>query len=183
MKKIIMSNLVSLDGYFAGPNGELDWFVVEEEFFSYAKILLNSADELLYGRITYEHMAAYWPDATENDPGITHKMNHLSKIVFSKTLKTVEWNNSRLVKNIDPQEIAEWKLQPGKDMVIFGSGVIVSAFAKLGLIDEFRFVVNPVILGEGMPLFTGLSDTIKLTMLKSQVLSSGVVILYYAPTR
>lgn len=183
MKKIIMSNLVSLDGYFAGPNGELDWFVVEEEFLNYAKILLNSVDSILYGRVTYEDMAAYWPDSTENDPAITHKMNHLSKIVFSKTLKTVEWNNSRLFKNIDPQEITEWKRQPGKDMVIFGSGVIVSAFAKLGLIDEYRFIVNPVILGKGMPLFTGLPDKIKLQFLKSETLSSGVVILYYAPAR
>jgi dihydrofolate reductase len=183
MKKIIVSNLVSLDGFFARPDGQLDFFVVEQEFFDYAKELLNSVDTILYGRQTYEEMAAYWPMATENDPALTHKMNHLTKIVFSKSLKTADWNNSRIVRNIDPQEITEWKQKPGKDIVIFGSGTIVSALTRLGLVDEYRIVVNPVLIGKGKLMFTGLREKLVLKLVKTKALSSGVVILYYVPVR
>jgi dihydrofolate reductase len=183
MKKIIVSNLVSLDGFFARPDGQLDFFVVEQEFFDYAKDLLNSVDSILYGRQTYEDMAAYWPTTTENDPAITHKMNHLIKIVFSKSLKTADWNNSLIVRNIDPQAITEWKQKPGKDMVIFGSGTIVSALTRLGLVDEYRIIVNPVLIGDGKLMFTGLGEKLSLKLIKTKTLSSGVVILYYVPVR
>src|SRR5450432_241052 len=98
MRKIIVSNLISLDGFFEGPNKELDWFVVEEEFFDFARNQLFEVDTILFGRITYEMMAGYWPGTTDNDPVITDKMNSLPKVVFSKTLSKVEWNNSRLIK-------------------------------------------------------------------------------------
>jgi dihydrofolate reductase len=183
MRKIIVSNLVSLDGFFEGPNREIDWFVVEEEFFEYAKELLRSVDTILFGRITYEGMASYWPTlaAADNDPTITHKMNNLSKVIFSKTLSEVEWNNSKLVKGNIAEEIRKMKEEPGKDMVIFGSGSIVSALTRLGLIDEYRIIVNPVILGKGNPLFKGLQDKLNLELLKTQKLKSGVVIFYYQP--
>lgn len=188
MRKIIVSNLVSLDGFFEGPNREIDWFVVEEEFFEYAKDLLRSVDTILFGRVTYEGMASYWPTqaAKDNDPTITHKMNNLSKIVFSKKLSTVDpiiigWNNSKLVKGNIAEEIPKLKQKPGKDIVIFGSGSIVSALTRLGLIDEYRIIVNPVILGKGNPLFKGLQDKLNLELLKTQKLKSGVVIFYYQP--
>jgi dihydrofolate reductase len=183
MRKIIVSNLVSLDGFFEGPNREIDWFVVEEEFFEYAKELLRSVDTILFGRVTYEGMASYWPTqaAKDNDPTITHKMNNLSKVVFSKTLSTVEWNNSKLVKGNIAEEIPKLKQEPGKDMVIFGSGSIVSALTRLGLIDEYRIIVNPVILGKGNPLFKDLQDKFNLELLKTKKLKSGVVIFYYQP--
>lgn len=183
MRKIIVSNLVSLDGFFEGSNRELDWFVVEEEFFEYAKELLRSVDTILFGRVTYEGMASYWPTqaAKDNDPTITHKMNNLSKIVFSKTLSRVEWNNSKLVKGNIAEEIPKLKQEPGKDIVIFGSGSIVSALTRIGLIDEYRIIVNPVILGKGNPLFKGLQDKLNLELLKTKKLKSGVVIFYYQP--
>ena len=185
MRKIIVSNLVSLDGYFEGPNKELNWFVVEEEFFEYAKELLRSVDTILFGRVTYEGMASYWPTpaAKDNDATITHKMNNLSKVVFSKTLSRVEWNNSRLVKGNIAEEIRKMKEEPGKDMVIFGSGSIVSALTRLGLIDEYRIIVNPVILGKGNPLFKDLQDKFNLELLKTKKLNSGVVIFYYQPDK
>src|ERR1700726_4944303 len=107
MRKVILSNLVSLDGFFEGPNRELDWFVVNDEFFEYARELLNSVDTILFGRVTYEYMASYWPTpaAAGNDPVITSKMNNLSKIVFSRTITSVEWNNSRLIKGNVAEEI------------------------------------------------------------------------------
>jgi len=185
MRKIIVSNLVSLDGFFEGPNRELDWFAVDEEFLEYARTLLTTVDTILFGRITYQHMAAYWPTAsgTGNDAFITEKMNNLHKIVFSETLSTVEWNNSTLIKENIVEAILKMKQKPGKDMVIFGSGQIVSAFTQWRLIDEYRIIINPVILGNGNPLFKGLHDKLDLKFLKTQTLGSGIVILYYQPAK
>jgi dihydrofolate reductase len=187
MRKVILSNLVTLDGFFAGPNGELDWHIVDEEFNGYAKDLLSNVDALLFGRVTYQLMADYWPAAAKNpstskgDLEIADKMNNLPKIVFSKTLQNVEWNNSTLVKEIIAEEISKMKQQSGKDMVIFGSGSIVSTFMQLGLIDEYRIILNPVVLGNGKPLFNGINDKHNLKLLKTRVFGSGVVILYYQP--
>jgi dihydrofolate reductase len=186
MRKVIVSNLVSLDGFFEGPNKELDWFVVEEEFFDFARNQLLEVDTILFGRVTYEMMSGYWPNAIDNDPVITDKMNSLQKVVFSKTLRAgdpiaIGWNNSILVKGNMEDEIKRLKQQPGKDMVIFGSGEIVTSLMRQGLIDEYRVIVNPVILGRGNLLFKGLHDRLNLKLLKTKTLGSGVVILYYEP--
>ena len=189
MRKVILSNLVTLDGFFEGPNKELDWHIVDEEFNEYAIDLLSKVDALLFGRVTYQLMADYWPAAATNpstpksDLEIADKMNNLPKIVFSKTLQEVKWNNSRLVKENIAEEISKMKQQPGKDMVIFGSGSIVSTFMQHGLIDEYRIIVNPVVLGNGNPLFKGINDKQNLKLLKTRVFSSGVVILYYEPVQ
>jgi dihydrofolate reductase len=187
MRKVLLSNLVTLDGFFAGPKGELDWHIVDEEFNQYAIDLLSKVDALLFGRVTYQLMADYWPAAATNpstpksDLEIADKMNNLPKIVFSKTLQKVEWKNTRLVKENIAEEISKMKEQSGKDMVIFGSGSIVSTFMQLGLIDEYRIIVNPVVLGNGKPLFKGINDKQNLKLLKTRVFGSGVVILYYQP--
>ena len=179
--------MVTLDGFFEGPNKELDWHIVDEEVKEYAKDLLNNVDTLLFGRVTYQLMADYWPVAAMNpstpksDLEIADKMNNLPKIVFSKTLQEVKWNNSRLVKENIAEEISKMKQQPGKDMVIFGSGSIVSTFMQFGLIDEYRIIVNPVVLGSGKPLFKGINEKHNLKLLKNRILGSGVVILYYQP--
>jgi len=189
MRKVILSNMVTLDGFFEGPNKELDWHIVDEEFNKYAIDLLSNVDALLFGRVTYQLMADYWPAAATNtstskdDLEIADKMNNLSKIVFSKTLQEVKWNNSRLVKDNIAEEISKMKQQPGKDMVIFGSGSVVSTFMQHGLIDEYRIIVNPVVLGNGKPLFKGINGKQNLKLLKTKVLGSGVVILYYEPVK
>jgi dihydrofolate reductase len=108
-------------------------------------------------------------------------MNNLPKIVFSKTLQKVEWKNTRLVKENIAEEISKMKEQSGKDLVIFGSGSIVSTFMQFGLIDEYRIIVNPVVLGNGKRLFKGINDKLNLKLLKTKVLGSGIVILYYQP--
>jgi dihydrofolate reductase len=179
MRKIIVSNLASLDGFFEGPNKELDWFMVDEEFFEYARDLLRSVDTLLFGRLTYEHMAKHWPYAPVDE--IADKMNNLPKIVFSKTLDKVEWNNSRLVKNNIGEEVSKLKQQPGKDMVIFGSADLASYLLRLGLIDEYRIILNPLLIGSGNPLFKGIKERIKLKLTGTRQFGSGVVVLYYQP--
>ncbi len=180
MRKVIVSNVVSLDGFFEGPEKNLDWFVVSDEFFKYAGDMLNEASALLFGRVTYELMVAFWPNATGEDPVVTEKMNSLPKIVFSKTLAAVDWNNSRLVANNIAEEISALKQQPGKDLVILGSGSIVSQFAQLGLIDEYRIIVTPVILGSGNGQFKN-TDRLSLKLVETKTFKSGVVILYYQP--
>jgi dihydrofolate reductase len=181
MRKIIVSNFVSLDGYIEGPNKELDWHIVDREFLEYAEEMLNSVDAILFGRITYQMMAAYWPtaEAKLSDPVIAAKMNELPKMVFSKTLHSVEWENSSLIKNNIKETVLKLKEQPGKDMVILGSGSIVSAFTQMGIIDEYRIIINPVILGAGKPHFAGSLDKKILKLTDVKRLSSGVVMLYY----
>ena len=189
MRKVILSINTTLDGFFEGPNKELDWHSVDEEGKEYANDLLSDVDALLFGRVTYQLMADYWPAAATNpstsksDLEIADKMNNLTKIVFSKTLQEVKWNNSRLVKENIAEEISKMKQQSGKDMVIFGSGSIVSTFMQHGLIDEYRIIVNPVVLGNGNPLFKGINGKQNLKLLRTKEFSSGKVILYYEPVK
>lgn len=182
MRKVIIFNMVTLDGYFEGPNKEIDWHVVDEEFNEFAIEQLNSVDVLLFGRVTYELMAGYWPtpDATTNDPVVAGKMNSIPKIVFSKTLNKVEWQNTRLVKENFAEEIRKLKQQPGKDMIIFGSSDLAVTFIGQRLIDEYRIMVNPVILGNGKPLFKGLPQKLDLKLQKTRTFRSGNVLLYYS---
>lgn len=181
MGKIGMFENVSIDGYFAGPNGEIDWFVGDEETAQYAKDQAKSTATILFGRVTYELMASYWPtaEAMKNDPVVAEVMNSASKIVFSRTLDRVEWDNTRLVKGNIEEEISKLKQQPGNDMVILGSGSIVSALEQRGLIDEYSFMVNPIILGQGRSIFQGIKDRLHLKLLKTRTFKSGNVLLQY----
>jgi len=130
-------------------------------------------------------MASYWPTPTaiENDPIVSEKMNTLPKIVFSKTLSSVDWQNTRLVKENFVEEITKLKQQPGKDLIIFGSSDLAVTFIQHGLIDEYRIMVNPVVLGGGKPLFKGIQDKLQLKLLKTKTFRSGNVLLYYQPVR
>jgi dihydrofolate reductase len=185
MRKVIVSNYVTLDGFFAGPNGEIDWFLWDEETARYAIDLLEMVDTILFGRVTYQMMAVYWPTqaAADENPVISVGMNTLPKVVFSKTLATVEWQNSRLVNGDMAAEIARLKQQPGKDLVIFGSGRIVSTLTPLGLIDEYRLIVNPVVLGQGKPLFDGIKGRLNLHLIKATTFACGNVLLQYQLVR
>lgn len=184
MRKIIVSNLASLDGFVEGANRELDWHTVDEEFFAYARDLLASVDTLLFGRVTYQMMESFWTTASDEDPFITEKMNSLPKLVFSRTLKSApwgKWNNARLITGDVGAEMTKIKQQPGRDMVIFGSAGLISSLAPLGLIDDYRVFVNPVILGRGNLLFKGIPERIKLKLLKTREFKSGMVMLSYRP--
>lgn len=181
MRKVIFQMMVSLDGYFEGPNREIDWHVVEEEFNTYASGLLDSVDMLIFGRVTYQLMASYWstPFAIRIDPVIASKMNALPKIVFSKTLTQADWNNTQLIREQPAQAISRLKQLPGKDMAIFGSSDLALTLIENDLIDEFRIFVAPVVLGAGKPLFKGISGTLDLRLMKTISFKSGVVGLFY----
>ncbi len=183
MRRIIFQMLVSLDGYFEGPNKEIDWHVVDGDFNEYAVEMLNSVDTLLFGRVTYQLMASYWPtlSARTDDPVVAERMNNLPKIVFSRTLTKVEWQDTRLVGEDAVEEVAKLKRQPGKDMAIFGSSDLAVSLTKSGLIDEYRIFVNPLFLGAGKPVLRGLNERLHLKLVNSRQFSSGVVMLCYQP--
>jgi dihydrofolate reductase len=177
MRKLFVSNLMSLDGFFEGPNHEFNWFTPDEEFFDYARDMLRSVDTILFGRRTYEHMAAYWPSAPRDE--IADKMNGLPKLVVSNTLKKVEWNNSALLQGDLAQEISKLKAKPGEDIVILGSAKLASSLLQLGLIDEYRIIIAPLLLGHGIPLFSDFKQQLTLKLTRTKLLRSGVVMLYY----
>ncbi len=204
MRKIIVQNMVSLDGFIAGPNGEFDWPLADQEFEQYALERLNTYDTFLLGRVTYQMFASYWPTAITNTSGtlskegvkftvpkevsdihteVANKMNSLQKIVFSKTLKNADWNNSKLFVQVVPEEIMKLKQQNGKDMVMLGSADLISTFTKLDLIDEYHLFVNPVVLGDGKPMFKDLNERLKLKLTKTKTFKSGLVGLYYQPVK
>lgn len=185
MRKVIFQMMVSLDGYFEGPKHELDWHHVDDEFNDYAIGLLDTLDTLVFGRVTYELMADYWPspDALKNDPQVAQRMNRLAKVVFSRTLEKVEWNNSRLAKNDPATEVAKLKQQPGKDIAIFGSSDLMLSLIPHGLVNEYRIFVNPVVLGSGKTLFEDLDQRLELNLVGNKMFKSGLVGLYYRPAK
>jgi dihydrofolate reductase len=185
MRKVIIFNLTSLDGYFEGPDRDINWHNVDEEFNKFAEQQTDEFGALLFGRVTYELMAGYWPteDAKRDDPIIAGLMNSLPKIVFSKTLKHVEWENTRLVNDNFVEAISKLKQEAGKDIAIFGSSDLAVTFIEHGLIDEFRIMVNPIALGKGKPLFKGLKTELYLRLTKTRTFKSGNILLYYEPKR
>ncbi|MCD9022628.1 dihydrofolate reductase family protein [Cohnella silvisoli] len=178
MRKLIVQELVSIDGFFAGPNGEIDWHLVDDEYGEYAKDFLNSLDILLFGRATYQLMVSYWPTETNDFADI---MNSIPKIVISKTLEKVDWQNTRLVNENIVEEITQIKQESGKDLAILGSADLASSLLNAGLIDEYQITVVPVVLGDGKPLFKDMHDRVNMKLLKSRVLHSGCIQLHYQP--
>jgi dihydrofolate reductase len=185
MRKIIVFNLMTLDGYFVGQGGDISWHNVDEEFQELAKEASNSGNTILFGRVTYELMAGYWPtpEAIKNDPVVATGMNSATKIVFSRTLNKVDWNNTRLVKNDMLSEIRKLKQESGKDLTVLGSGSIVSQLAQERLIDEYQILLNPVVIGKGKTMFEGVKDRFSLKLTKTRVFGNGNVLLSYAPAR
>jgi len=181
MRKLFLFNLITVDGFFEGPNQDIGWHNVDEEFNDFAMEQLATMDLILFGRVTYQGMASYWPTpiAIENDPVIAGQMNSFPKIVFSRTLDKAEWNNTRLVKDDVAEEIIKLKQQLGKDIAIFGSANLAASLIPKGLIDEFRIMVNPIVLGKGTPLFQNVNEKLNLKLVKSRTFSNGNVLLYY----
>src|SRR5947209_12590068 len=178
---------VTLDGFIAGLHGEMDWM---EEFFdealaNYESELQKSVDTTLFGRETYQGFESYWPKvaldpASPSDLAeYARQLNAMRKVVFSKTLSHVEWNNSVLLHEIDPEEITKMKQEPGRDMVIYGSASIVQTLTNLRLIDRYQLLVFPIVLGSGKPLFHNISHKVKLSLLSARAYPSGVIELSY----
>ncbi|MBX3066668.1 MAG: dihydrofolate reductase family protein [Anaerolineae bacterium] len=181
MRKIIVFNMITLDGMFEGPNADISFHRTDEEFNQFAIEQLSTIDTIIFGRVTYEGMASYWttPEAAESDPVVTNQMNSIRKIVFSTTLDTADWNNTRLIRSDVANTVRELKQQTGKDMIIFGSAKLVASFAELGLIDEYRLIIVPTLLGQGTPLFKDMQQNLRLS--NSRVFANGNVLLCYQP--
>lgn len=183
MRKIFAFIMTTIDGYYEGPDQEFDFWVVDEEFNGFAVEQLDEVDTLLFGRVTYEGMAAYWPTPAgeQDDPRVAARMNGLAKIVVSRTLDKADWANTRLIRDNLEGQLAKLKRQPGKDIAILGSSDLTVSLLQMGLVDEVRIMVNPVVLGAGKSVFRTARERISLKLLKSRPFDSGNVLLYYQP--
>lgn len=176
---------ISLDGFAADANSGLGWIAYDGELQNYADEIVATVGSPVYGRVTYELMAGYWPavlsDPNENERNKAHAqwVDNATKIVFSKTMKTAEWNNTIVINDNIAEEINKLKQQPGKDLVIFGSPGLAHSLMELDLIDEYQLTLNPVLLGSGIPIFENVKNKTNLTLVKATPLKSGVVGLHY----
>ena len=189
MRKIISFKHISLDGFVAGPNGEMDWIKIDEEIFDHVGKRINKGDTALYGRVTYEMMENYWPTAADKPNATKHDIQHskwygkVHKVVLSKTMKDEGLANTTIISNNLPDKIKEIKQPPGEDILLFGSPTATHSLMKLNLIDGYWLFVNPIILGRGIPLFTDIQDKIKLNLVTTRRFSSGVTELNYTVER
>ena len=185
MRKLAVFNSVTLDGYFTGSGGDLSWAHVvneDKEWNAFVESNASGGGVLLFGRITYQMMAGYWPtpEAKKSFPVVADRMNGMPKFVFSRTLDKVSWENTTLVKGDLAEEVRKLKSRPGEGIVILGSGSIVSQLAPTGLIDEYQFVVVPVALGKGRTMFEGVKEKLALKLTGSRSFRNGNVFLTYA---
>ena len=180
MKKVIFQMSVSIDGYVEGPNREIDWHIVDDEFNTYAVETLRATDVLLMGRRTYELMAGYWPTAPGDDP-VAEQMNATPKLVFSRTLKRVDWQNSRLSTGSVADEVARLKRVPGDGLLWVGGSDLASSFLEQGLMDELRIILTPILLGAGKAVFDAIKQRYPLKLLATKSFQSGNVVLTYEP--
>jgi dihydrofolate reductase len=185
MRKIVLFMHTSLDGFAAGPNGEMDWIHVDDEIFDYAGNQTDDADAALYGRVTYQMMDTYWPTAGDQPGASKHDIKHskwynaVNKIILSRSLEGNNLMRTTVISENIHEEIIRIKQQPGRNILIFGSPTAVRSLLQENLIDEFWFFVNPVVLGKGISFFNGVVEHLKLKLISSNAFSSGVVCLQY----
>ena len=176
---------ISLDGFVAGPNGEMDWIKVDEEIFDHVGKRISEGDTALYGRVTYQMMENYWPAAGAGPTASRHDIEHskwynkVHKVVLSDTMKDAVLTNTTIISNNLSYRINEIKQQTGKDILLFGSPSATHSLIQLNLIDGYWLFVNPIVLGQGVPLFADIKDKIKLKLLTTQQFTCGVTELNY----
>jgi dihydrofolate reductase len=183
MRRLVVFQNLSLDGYFVDRKGDMSWAKQDndEEFSAFATENAKGGGVLLFGRVTYELMANFWPTPQAHKilPVVAERMNNLPKVVFSRTLQKASWNNTKLVKGDAVAEIRKMKSEPGEGMVIMGSGSLVSQLALQRVIDEYQVVVNPVALGTGRTMFDGIKEHLNLKLTNSRIFRNGKVFLCY----
>jgi dihydrofolate reductase len=195
-RRIVMFNRVSAEGYFTAGDGKLDWTVPDPTLDQQAASRLAEPGTMLFGRKTYDMFESFWPKITgdaptapnPHAPGASREMkamadwiNASEKLVFSRTKKGVTWNNSQLFHELDPEAVAALKQKAGPDIMVFGSGSIVSQLTAHGLIDEYQFVVSPVLLGTGRPPIADVPKRTMLNLVEAKAYPAGNVMLRYAP--
>ena len=186
MRKLIVFNHISIDGYFTGENGDFKWAHTGNDDPEYAAFVAGNASgegQLLFGRVTYDLMAGYWPTAMadQHDPVVAKGMNNMQKVVFSRTMEKALWNNTKLIKTDIVSAIRKMKNEPGPGMVIMGSGSIISQLASEQVIDEYQIIVNPVAFGKGRTMFYCMNKMLSLKLMSSRTFQNGKVFLCFEP--
>jgi dihydrofolate reductase len=185
MRKIISFMHISLDGFVAGPNGEMNWIKIDDEIFDYVGRRINKGDISLYGRVTYDLMESYWPTAADKPNASKHDINHskwyakVHKVVLSKTLKGKNLSNTTIISDNLADSTNKLRQTTGEDILLFGSPTATHALIKENLIDGYWLFVNPIILGHGIPLFKDIKEQINLKLLSTHQFNSGVTELNY----
>jgi dihydrofolate reductase len=185
VRRLILDTIISLDGYYTSAKNEIDWFEFSREEVGWSTEINRRVDAMLYGRVTYEEFSQFWPGAKPSpdgfDPEIIGQLNGLLKVVFSRTLKDAPWKPAVVISEDPATAVARLKREQGKDMVVVGSGTLVAALVRAGLIDEYRIRIRPIILGAGKPLFTDRDARHPLRLIEARTFRNGVVALHYEP--
>lgn len=185
MRKLVLFMHTSLDGFVAGPNGEMNWILVDEEIFDYAGKRTSESDLALYGRVTYRMMENYWPTAADKPNPTRHDIEHsawynkVAKVVVSKSMQGQKLPNTTIISDNLAEKVSEIKNREGKEIIIFGSPGAAHSLMQLDLIDEYWLFVNPILLGKGIPLFEGITGKIKLKLVSATPFKNEVVCLHY----
>jgi dihydrofolate reductase len=188
-RRLFVSMVVSLDGYIEGPHRDLDWFEDNDpQFEQYCDEMIDSVGLALYGRRSYESMLSYWPNAeldarSPQELAFARKMNALPKVVLSRTLEHAEWNNTEIVRDHVAERITELKQQPGKPIVAWAGAGLVKTLSDLDLVDEYRLIVSPVLIGGGTPMFQGVERRRKLKLTRTTQLGRNLAVLCYEPLK
>ena len=184
MRKLLVFNSVTIDGYFTDKNGDMSWAHKQDsEWNDFVANNAKSGGELVFGRVTYDMMVSFWPTpaAAQMFPDVAKGMNESPKVVFSRTMDKASWNNTRLFKGDLENEVRKLKAEPGDGLVLMGSGQIVSQLAQAGLVDEYQIVLNPIVLGAGRTMFEGVTNKLNLKLTNSRTFKNGNVLLTYEP--
>jgi dihydrofolate reductase len=187
-RRVIASEFISADGYIVGPNEDMSWVMnnFNEEMAKYAGDLMASMDTVLLGRVTYQIMVNAWPNFTEQQSPGADKMNHVEKVVISKTLERAPWGRyepATVIGDDVERKIRELKQKSGGNIVIYGSAKLVQSLTRMGLIDDYQLLIHPVFLGSGKRLFEGMTSPTNLKLTRSQNFDNGVTVLYFAPKK
>lgn len=182
MRTLSVFNFITLNGFYKGPDG-IGWHKHGGEESQFSADSMKAGNTLLFGRVTYEMMAGFWPTpmAMQHDPATAMGMNNAEKIVFSRSLKNADWNNTTIVSSNLIEEVKRMKKQAGTNMTILGSGSIVSQLTDAGLIDQYQIMIDPVAIGQGTAIFSGIQKQLDLKLTGTRTFKSGVVLLTYVP--
>jgi dihydrofolate reductase len=185
MRRLIVDAITSLDGYFTSLRNEIDWFEFDDDEWAWSRDINRRVDTMLLGRVTYEEFRQFWPTSAPKkmgiDPDFIRQLNALQKVVFSRTLNKALWKPATLVRGTPKEVVSRLKRQPGKDMVVAGSGTLVGSLFREGLIDEYYVRVRPILLGSGRSMFVDPDGRHPLKLVSAKTFKSGVVGLHYEP--